>query len=59
MRLIQLVREKREEDRMLWAVSLDLLYEMSRMQRLRREDIGTLRISRYNIEGELTLGRRD
>lgn len=34
-----MVLQKRGEDRILWSVSLDLLYEMSRIQRLRREDL--------------------
>lgn len=49
IRLLALVREKREEDRMLWAVSLDLLYEMSRIQRLRADDLGALEC--YLIRG--------
>lgn len=38
IRLIELVRTKRDEDRLLWSVVLDLMYEMSRMQRLRPQD---------------------
>lgn len=34
-----MVLGKRDEDRILWGVVLDLLYEMSRIQRLRREDL--------------------
>lgn len=40
IRLLQLVREKRNEDQMLWSTALDLLYEMTRMQRLRPDDLG-------------------
>jgi hypothetical protein len=39
-RLLDLVREKRDEDRMLWNAALDLMYEMSRIQQLRRQDLG-------------------
>lgn len=38
-RLMVMVLGKRDEDRILWGVVLDLLYEMSRIQRLRREDL--------------------
>ncbi|TGZ85523.1 hypothetical protein EX30DRAFT_26354 [Ascodesmis nigricans] len=37
-RLVELVRTKRDEDWLLWRVVLDLMYEMSRMQRLRPQD---------------------
>lgn len=40
LRLVSLVRERREQDSALWAVSLELLYEMSRIQRLKPEDLG-------------------
>ncbi len=39
LRLVELVKEKREEDRTMWEVALELLYEMSRMQRLKIEDL--------------------
>lgn len=39
LRLMEMVAQKRKEDRILWGVVLDLLYEMSRIQRLRREDL--------------------
>lgn len=41
-RLMDMVLGKRDEDRILWGVVLDLLYEMSRIQRLRREDLETI-----------------
>lgn len=39
LRLMEMVLRKRAEDLILWSVVLDLLYEMSRIQRLRREDL--------------------
>ncbi|KAG0635261.1 hypothetical protein HOY80DRAFT_1057637 [Tuber brumale] len=39
VRLMDLVRKTRDEDRMLWRSLIELLYEMSRIQRLRREDL--------------------
>ncbi|KAH8151591.1 uncharacterized protein LAJ45_04213 [Morchella importuna] len=41
-RLMEMVAQKREEDRILWSSVLDLLYEMSRIQRLRREDLDSI-----------------
>lgn len=40
IRLMDLVQKTRDEDRMLWRSLIELLYEMSRIQRLRREDLG-------------------
>ncbi|CUS08141.1 unnamed protein product [Tuber aestivum] len=40
VRLMDLVQKTRDEDRMLWQSLVELLYEMSRIQRLRREDLG-------------------
>lgn len=39
-KLVDLVRENREDDLALHRLLLELLYEMSRMQRLTREDLG-------------------
>ncbi|CAZ82682.1 unnamed protein product [Tuber melanosporum] len=39
VRLMDLVQKTRDEDRMLWRSLIELLYEMSRIQRLRREDL--------------------
>lgn len=39
-KLVELVREKREGDSGLHRLLLELLYEMSRMQKLTREDLG-------------------
>lgn len=40
VRLVGLVRERKEQDPIMWRVCLDLMYEMSRIQRLRAEDFG-------------------
>jgi hypothetical protein len=40
VRLLGLVRETKEQDPIMWSVCLDLLYEMSRIQRVRHEDLG-------------------
>ena len=42
IRLMDLVQKTRDEDRMLWRSLIELLYEMSRIQRLRREDLGKI-----------------
>ena len=39
-KLVELVREKYDDDAGLHRLLLELLYEMSRMQRLTREDLG-------------------
>jgi len=39
MRLVELVRERRVDDRGMWNVALELLYEMSRIQEIRWEDL--------------------
>ncbi|KAI5806233.1 hypothetical protein EDC01DRAFT_715525 [Geopyxis carbonaria] len=41
-RLVAIVKDKREEDPAMWAVALDLLYEMSRIQRLRAQDLDAI-----------------
>ena len=38
-RLVELIRDKRDDDNNLHRVLLELLYEMSRMQKLSREDL--------------------
>ena len=38
-KLVELVREKQDEDSGLHRLLLELLYEMSRMQKLTREDL--------------------
>jgi len=40
VRLVGLVGEWKERDPIMWRVCLDLMYEMSRIQRLRAEDFG-------------------
>lgn len=40
-KLVELVREKQDDDSGLHRLLLELLYEMSRMQKLTREDLGT------------------
>lgn len=42
IRLMDLVQRTRSEDRLLWRALIELLYEMSRIQRLRLEDLGKL-----------------
>ncbi|KAA8897068.1 hypothetical protein FN846DRAFT_993261 [Sphaerosporella brunnea] len=42
VRLVDLVREKKEQDPIMWRVFLDLLYEMSRIQRVRHEDLDAI-----------------
>lgn len=46
-KLAELVREKRDNDAGLHRLLLELMYEMSRMQKLMREDLGrkSLRVS--------------
>ncbi|KAL7268790.1 pre-rRNA processing [Rhizina undulata] len=39
VRLLELIKIKRDEDRCFWEVLLDLLYEMSRMQRLSTDNL--------------------
>lgn len=39
-RLVDLVRTKRDEDRLLWGNVLDLMYEMSRIQKLDAKELG-------------------
>lgn len=39
-KLVELVRVKQEDDSGMHRLLLELLYEMSRMQRLTREDLG-------------------
>lgn len=41
-KLVELVREKQDDDSGMHRLLLELLYEMSRLQRLSREDLGTL-----------------
>ena len=38
-RLVELIRDKRDDDNGLHKLALDLLFEMSRMQKLSREDL--------------------
>jgi hypothetical protein len=40
-RLVELVRARKDSDPVMWRVCLELLYEMSRIQRLKLEDLGT------------------
>jgi hypothetical protein len=40
VRLVELLKERRESDPLMWKICLDLLYEMSRIQRLRKDDLG-------------------
>lgn len=39
-RLVELVRTKRDENRLLWKKVLDLMYEMSRIQKLEPKELG-------------------
>lgn len=39
-KLVELVREKQEDDMGMHRLLLELLYEMSRMQKLSRDDLG-------------------
>lgn len=50
-KLVELVREKHEDDAGLHRLLLELLYEMSRMQRLTREDLGEWHFSCYIHRG--------
>lgn len=44
-RLVDLVRTKRDEDRQLWGNVLDLMYEMSRIQKLEAKELGECKLS--------------
>lgn len=50
-KLVGIVYEKRGDDPAMWAVALDLLYEMSRMQRLRAQDLGTIFSDLRRVKG--------
>lgn len=41
-RLVELVRARKDSDPVMWRVCLELLYEMSRIQRLKLEDLDTV-----------------
>ena len=40
VRLVELLRERKEGDLLMWWTCLELLYEMSRIQMVRSEDLG-------------------
>lgn len=44
-KLVELVREKHEDDSGMHRLLLELMYEMARMQRLAREDLGRCMVS--------------
>ena len=46
--LVELIRDKRDDDNGLHKLLLELLFEMSRMQQLSREDL-----SMPNVEGDI------
>lgn len=50
-RLIELIRSKRDDDLGLHRLLLELLYEMSRIQRLGREELGKLPLAAYTGRG--------
>lgn len=43
--LVALIRARRDDDAGLHRLLIELMYEMSRVQKLHREDLGTLQIS--------------
>ena len=47
-RLVELIRDERDDGHGLHKVLLELMFEMSRMQRLSRDDIG-MSISSLNV----------
>ena len=55
-RLLELIQNKKEEDAALHRMLLELLYEMSRIQRLRTEDLSSYRhLPRLDIRSILML----
>lgn len=55
-RLRELIQERKGDDSSLHRMLLELLYEMSRIQRLRMEDLGELRMPMLVVGNDLMGG---